>query len=177
MGGAYAVALEGQGGLAGARPRGGRERGSAAALVSVVVVVVPSPLVDHDLLLRLEHGPLRVGDGGGRGAAEREEQPRVRAQRGDGGGEQQRVVRGGRRRARRRRREQRGGGGGRSGCGHGCGGGGGGGGAGGGADKREWRDRKEGDEVAARAGVIGWWIGLGLDVDGFARSQGDGSGA
>ena len=72
---AYAVALERQGGLAGARPRGGRERGAAAALVPavLVLVVVPAALVGLDLL-RLEHGPLRVGDGGGRGAAEREEQ-------------------------------------------------------------------------------------------------------
>jgi hypothetical protein len=76
---AYAVALEREGGLAGARPGGGRERGAAAA-VPVAVVVVPAALVDGHLLL-LEHGPLRLGDGG---AAEREEQPRVGSQRGYG---------------------------------------------------------------------------------------------
>jgi hypothetical protein len=48
--------------VASARLGGGRERRAATALVLVIIVVLAALVNDH--LLLLEHGPLRVGDGG-----------------------------------------------------------------------------------------------------------------
>jgi hypothetical protein len=64
------------------RTRGGRESTNRAPQARrwcehgvVPVAIVPPSLVDLDLL---EHAPLRIGDGGGRVAAKRGEQPQVR---------------------------------------------------------------------------------------------------